>query len=290
MDTKFSSLVDKALQKYGLPTWVKPYVSEYVRGNPLNAIKHATSFIEIRRKKGEITRDYVRLPNGLTFKISFVEEVLSLFHYGEERVNEIYERWSKEPGYDNLERKKRFAELAQLSKKHLRAIKNLMEGIGIQQKQPRKDVIDLFDYIESLNDWDDRVIVSGIFLRYSFSYPFGFVFYKVFYPVAPEFMRSFGKAFTVKTDATGWLDAESRHIAYEHRESEHLMKLSEELLRRIYASISSEESTAKSSGIAGEIKLLRDISVAYPLHVLNELGAPIDVDKEVKSITRKRAG
>ncbi len=289
MDTKFSSIVNKTMEKYGLPPWVKPYVFEYIKGNPMGAIRHATSFVEIRRKKGEITREYVRLPNGLTFKIDFIEEVLSLFHYGEERIDEIYGRWSKEPGYDNLERKKHFAELSQLSKRHLRAIKNLMEGIGIQQRQPRRGVVELFDYISSLKDWDDRILASGIFIKYSFSFPFGLVFYKVFYPVAPEFMRSFGKAFTVKTDATQWLEAESKRIAFEKRDSEHLRELADQLLSRISSSISSEESLAKSSGISGEIKLLRDVSVAYPLHVLSELGSPIDVDKKVKAITRKRA-
>ncbi len=284
MDAKFSSLVDRTMHRYGLPPWLKPYVFDYIKSNPLNAIKHATSFIEIRRKKGEITREHVRLPNGFTFRIGFIEEMLSLFRYGEERIDQIYGRWAAEPGYEDLERKKRYRELSLLSKKHLRAIDNLMEGIGIELRKPKKEVKELFDYIEALSSWDDRIIASGIFIKYSFSYPFGFVFYKVFYPVAPEFMRSFGKAFNATTEATHWLEGEAKKIAFEKKDSGELRGITEQLLARISASISSEEQTAKANGIANEVKLLQNIALAYPLHVLAELGVDIEVSKEVKKV------
>lgn len=285
-DGKFAGIVEKTMQRYNMPAWLKPYIYSYIKSNPLSAIKHATSFIEIRRKKGEITREYVRLPNGLTFDIKFINEILSLFYYGEERIGSIYARWSKEPGYENSEYKKRFAELSVLSKKHQRAIRNLMQGIGITPVKPRREVIEVFDYVESTSEWHDRILISGLFIKYSYSYPFAFVFYKVFYPVAPEFMRSFGKAFTADDASKTWLDIETKRIVKE-TENGHLMELARNVLTKTAASINSEVKIAKENKVEPEVKLLRDISVAYPLHMVSEFGVQIDPDKEAKDIIKK---
>lgn len=284
---RLTSIIDRTMQKYGIPMWFKPYLAGYIRSNPVSAIRHATSFVETRRKKGEITRDHVVLPNGLEFKMGFITELLSLFYYGEERLSDIYEGWSREPGYDDLEYKKRFMEFSALSKRHIRAIRNLMEGIGIEPRQPGKEITGLFDHIESIGEWQDRVLMSGILIKYSFSYTFGFVFFKVFYPVATDFMRSFGKTFTSTTPTTSWLNSEAERIVMEEANSSHILEFTRSNLERISRSIESEMPLAKANGIGNEARLLHTISIAYPLHVLHDLGMRIDVEKEVKSIMKR---
>lgn len=285
---KVTGIIDSTMQKYGIPTWFKPYLFSYARSNPLGAIKHATSFVETRRKKGEITRDHVMLPNGLRFRIGFIEELLSMFYYGEERLAGTYSKWASEPGYNDIEYKKRFQEFSELSRKHMRAIRNLMDGIGLEPKKPKKEVADLFDYIDSTDNWEDRIIISGIIVRYSFSYTFGFVFYKAFYPVASDFMRSFGKTFTSTSDVTAWLGSEAQRLVMERHGDPHIAEFARQALQRVSSSIASEMPLAKSNGIEAEVRLLHSISIAYSLHVLSDLGVRIDVDREVKSIIGKR--
>lgn len=282
--SKVAGLIDRTMQKYGIPTWFKPYLFDYIKRNPISAVRHATSFVEIRRKKGEITRDHVRLPNGQSFGIGFIDELLSLFYYGEERLSQIYSRWSDEPGYENLEYKRRFGEFSELSRKHMRALHNLMSGIGLTPKPPRREITGLFDYIEGTKGWEDRVLMAGIFVRYSFSYTFGFVFFKVFYPVASDFMRSFGKTFTSPSEATSWLGGESARLVMETQDSQRMMDFARATLARISAAIGSEMPLAKANGIENEVRLLHSISIAYPLHVLYDYGLKMDVDKEVRSI------
>lgn len=265
-DLGFSGTVDKLMQKYGIPQWLKPYIYSYIKRNPVNAIKRATSFIDIRRKKGEITKDYVKLPNGMTFKMEFISHILNLFYYGETRLESIYAAWSKEQLLASPEYRKRFAELSALSKRHSRAIRNLMEGLGIKIEPVKKSVSDVFDHFESVKGQDDRLIISGIVLKYAYSFPFGFVFYRAFYPVSSEFMRSFGKAFTANTELSNWLTEEAKSICIRSADRAHVLSIITETLRMTSSSIDAELPVAKKSGIADEMLLLRDVSLSL-IHI-----------------------
>ncbi|MCL4390724.1 hypothetical protein M1578_00775 [Candidatus Marsarchaeota archaeon] len=280
------SVVDKTLEKYNVPTWLKPYIYDYVKSDPINAIKRATSFIEVRRKRGEVTREYVRLPNGMEFNIDFIQHVLSLFHYGEERIAAIYEKWSKEPtGYDYVQYANHFSQLAETTKKHVRAIRNLMEGMGIKPLEPTPEAVAVFDGLSAISDWKSRVLASGLLLKYTYGYPFGFIFYRVFYPASPEFMRSFGKAFKNDSNANTWLEEEAKRIVKEKElEDSAITELAENLLSKAYDSVGSELKIAKKAHVEREAQLLMDVSLAYPLHALYEQGLEIDIDSEIKKI------
>lgn len=284
----FGAMVDKALDKYNIPTWLKPYIYDYVKGDPLNAVRRATSFIEVRRKRGEVTRSYVRLPNGMEFGMEFIQHVLSLFHYGEERIAEIYESWSKEPaGYDYVQYAKGFGQLAETTRKHVRAIRNLMEGMGIRPLPPTPEAMSVFDALNSLSDWKARVLASGLILKYTYGYPFGFVFYRVFYPASPEFMRSFGKAFKSNDGDNAWLEDEAKRIVREREiDAGNIISIAENLLSKAYNSVEAELQTAKKARIEREAQLLMDVSLAYPLHALYDQGLGIDVDAEIKKIKK----
>lgn len=278
------------MQRYNIPTWMKPYIIRYIRENPINAIKQATSFIEIKRKKGEVTNKYVKLPNGMTFDMGFVNNILSLFYYGEERLSKMYAEWATEPvDYEHAEYKARFNELSKLSEKHVRAIRNLIQGLGIKPQAPSKEAIEVFDYISQIRDWDDRIIASGFIIKYSYAYPFGFVFYKVFYPASPEFMRSFGKVFINDTERSKWLEEEAERIIKEREESDQTLNLTRDILKKTFKSIQAEMVEAKKAGIEKEAKLLRDISVAYPFHTLEGIIPEIDAQKEVNQIINSRS-
>ena len=283
------AMVDKALEKYNVPTWLKPYIYDYVKSDPINAIKKATSFIEVRRKRGEVTSEYVRLPNGMEFNIDFIQHVLSLFHYGEERIAAIYETWSKEPtGYNHAQYPAHFGQLAEITKKHVRAIRNLMEGMGIKPLDPTQEAVAVFDGLGAISDWKSRVLASGLLLKYTYGYPFGFIFYRVFYPASPEFMRSFGKAFKNDGDANAWLEEEAKRIVREKELADPaIMGLAENLLSKAYDSVGSELKIAKKAHVEREAQLLMDVSLAYPLHALYEQGLAIDIDEEIKKIKRR---
>ena len=49
-------VVDSVLARYKLPAWVKPYVYKYAKDNPLSAVKFAISLVDVKRRKGEVTR------------------------------------------------------------------------------------------------------------------------------------------------------------------------------------------------------------------------------------------
>jgi len=280
------AIVDKTLEKYNIPLWLKPYIYSYIKEDPVSALKHATSFIEVRRKRGEVTRDFVRLPNGMTFDINFIQHVLSLFYYGEDRISAIYGSWAKEPAeYEYVHYAKRFGQLAETTKKHVRAIHNLMEGMGIKPLDPTSEAISVFDELGAIADWRSRVLASGLILKYTYGYPFGFVFYRVFYPASPEFMRSFGKAFKSDDEDNAWLESEAKRIVKEGViDSESIIKLTEDLLSKAYDSVGSELRMAKKAHIEREAHLLMDVSLAYPLHTLYDQGLSIDIDAEIKKI------
>ena len=282
------SIIDGLMLKYGIPEWVKPYVYRYIKGNPIHVIKHATSFVEFKRAKGEVTRSQVKLPNGLKFDIKFVMHILDMFYYGEERISSIYASWASERvGVEDHEYPEHFSELSMASQAHARAVKNLIEGLGNKLSDPSKEAKDVFDCINSIKDWKHRVIMSGVILRRTYGIPFGYIFYKVFYPTAPEFMRSFGKVFERTSSTASWGEEESKRIISSHMVDEPaLMGEARKLLALIYKSISAELPYAKEQHIEPEIKLLMELAIAYPIHALKDFGMRIDIEEEIGAVKR----
>ncbi len=286
MGILYDSLISAAMKRYGVPEWLKPYIYKYAKGSDLETIKRAINFINVRRKKGQITGKQVTLPNGVVFDIKAVIHILNQFHYGTEREAEIATAWSKEQtDYDHANFTKHFRNVAETREKHSRALKNLVEGLGYKTGGPTKEITKVFDTLAGLDEWPDRLIATEVIIKDSYSKPFGFIFYKVFYPVSPEFMRSLGKAFVPKDVQEDWAIGEiKRVIGIGALTQEHVLDLAERMLALIYRSLEAERILAKKAGIEREALLLRDISVAYPLHSLQELGIGLDVDKEMKRI------
>jgi hypothetical protein len=279
------SIIDSALNKYNVPTWVRPYIYKYVKENPVSTVKFAISLVDVKRKKGEVTKTHVKLPNGKEFKMESILKLLNLFYYGEESIASLEKHWATESKDRNAEFETHFQEMSDIDYKYTRAIKNLTEGLGHSVGQQNESIKKLFDYISSIENWNDRIVATGLILRYSYARTFGTVFYKVFYPVAPEFMRSFGKAFRTVDDAERWDSEEARRrIRNNSIDKEHTLELVREILPRIMLPIEKNMSLAKELELENEVKLLCDISIAYPFQVLSELGMELDVEKEVKQV------
>lgn len=283
-----SGVVDPLLKKYGVPIWVKPYLNEYIRSDPINAIKRATSFVDVKRKKGQVTNNSVVLPNNTVFKIESVVGIVSLFFYGEERSVQIAEKWSSKPDYLNKEYVKHFSEMVEIEKRHLRAIKNLLEGLGHKPLPPSETVKEVFDYIENLQDWNERLVAMNIIIKSTYGTAFGMMFYKVFYFVMPEYMRSFGKAFDYQGEEIEWGFEEAKRIISEKCINEgRLIEMSERILTLISKTINSEMLFADEAGITREAELLKKVALAYPLHIYSDLGINIDIEGELKKIYKE---
>lgn len=281
------NVIDDILNKYDIPLWVKPYIYDYIKSDPLNAVKHATSFIEVKRKKGEVTSKYVKLPNSIVFDMDSVIHILSLFLYGEERSAEIYKKWSSELAFENKRYITFYKDMVSVGKKHARAIKNLIAGLGRKADEPTKYVVDVFDFIESIKNWNERMITTNLLMRYAYGISFGVTFYRTFYFVMPEYMRSFGKAFSETTDESLWGEEEAKRIiTNDALPKGRLMELSEDVISKIVKSIDFEMPIAKNAKIENEAKLLRTISIVYPLHAMSELGIDINIKNEIKTINK----
>ncbi|MDE1810792.1 MAG: hypothetical protein KGH66_02015 [Candidatus Micrarchaeota archaeon] len=279
-------VVGPILRRYNVPEWVDPYVYKYLKSNPISVVKFATSFIDTKRKKGEVTKRYVKLPNGTTFSMDSVIHLLNLFYYGEDRMVGIYKGWS-ESGGGNAEYAARFAAMIPSKAKHARAIKNMMEGLGRrpEAKEP-KELKEVFDYIGSIETWNDRILATNIVLRGSYANVFGSIFFKAFYPVSPEFMRSLGKAFESDAVDNQWGFEEAKKIVQEGLvPTDRVLELARSLTARVLLSIEANMKFARQAKILMEMELLRDISIASPFHTLKELGIEIDVNSEVKRVT-----
>lgn len=283
-------LVDSAMRKYGVPEWVRPYALRYIKDNPISSVKFAISLVDIKRKKGEVTKTEVRLPNGKVFRIGSIIKVLNLFFYGEDSIAHIERSWASNSPDRNAEYERRFLEMADVDSKYARAIKNLVEGLGSKIGDEHKSITHTFDHISALDRWNERILTTGIILRYSYAKTFGTVFYKAFYPASPEFMRSFGKAFGNKKEKERWDSQEAaRLISTGAISKEDALAVSGEVLARILWSIESNMKLAKELGIEREVRLLSDVSIAYPFHVLSELGIELDVEREVKLVKSRAA-
>ncbi len=281
-------IVGKALDKYNVPDWVRPYIFKHAMTHPVSAVKFALSFIDTKRKKGEVTKEYVRLPNGLRIRMAYILRVLNLLYCGEERMAEMYAVWSMRSSEPNQAYSEHFHNTATADKRHARAIKNLIEGLGYKIGDTPKEIMDVFDYVESMKSWNDRIIAAAIVLRGAYASAFGIMFYKVFYPAAPEFMRNFRKAFQ-DSEALWECEEAIRIIHGDEMQDDHVLELTRNILSRVLYSISANMQMATKSGIEPEVKLLSEIAIAYPFHALKEMGVDVDINKEVENIKRNVA-
>jgi hypothetical protein len=281
-------LIDSALEKYDLPEWVRPYAYKYAKDNPISAVKFAISLVDVKRKKGEVTKTTVKLPNGTVFKMESILKVLDLFYYGEENMSNIEKTWATDSLDRNAEYEKNYLDMAEIELKRTRAIKNLAEGLGHNVGGESKSMASAFERISKIESWKARVITTGIILRYSYTTTFGIVFYKIFYPVSPEFMRSFGKAFVDKNGPERWDTQEAERLIKSGTiEKEQIIQLARDVLACVWWSIDSNMNLAKELGLEKEVKLLSEISIAYPFEKLSELGLDIDVEEEVKLVKKQ---
>ena len=279
-------LVDKVMKKYGVPDWVKPYVYAYIRSNPLNAVRRGISFIDVKRKRGRITGNVIELPNSVQFEVSDITRIVSLFYAGEEESSRIAESWSKDlHDYDSKRYAEHFAALGEIEQKHLRAIKNMLEGLGKKSGSETAEVRALFEKLGSITDWKERIISYDLVLKSSYGSTFGNIFYKVFYPVMPEYMRSFGKAFSSEDVETSWGYEEAKRIIKDgEMDTQRLLQLFNDLLPLVGSIVNANMDIADKAGISKEVSLLRDIAIAYPVYIAKECGADIDAEKETAAI------
>ena len=279
-------LVDKVMKKYGVPDWVKPYVYAYIKSNPLNAVRRGMSFIEVKRKRGRITGNVIELPNSVQFEVSDITRIVSLFYAGEEESSRIAESWSKDlHDYDSKRYADHFAALGEIEQKHLRAIKNMLQGLGKNSAGETAEVRTLFEKLGSITDWKERIISYDLVLKSSYGSTFGNIFYKVFYPVMPEYMRSFGKAFSSEDAETSWGYEEAKRIIRDGEiDAQRLLQLFNDLLPLVGSIINANMDIADKAGISKEVSLLRDIAIAYPVYIAKECGADIDAEKETAAI------
>lgn len=277
-------LIESTMAKYGIPAWAKPYIYRYASRHPLSAIKHAKSFVDVRRKRGEVTSKFVKLPNGMAIELQLIAKLVSMFFYSEKRMMEITNSWLSGMQPTNTLYTKHFEIEVEAQAKRMRALNNLAEGLNLKIDENAEQLSSVYDYVASLTDWKERIIATNMILRYSYAKSFGFIFYKMFYPVSPELMRTLGKAFA-ETENSRWGENEAQRVVRDAEIShERLVEITAQLLARIYRSIEDNRALAAKAGMVNEVELLRDIAIAYPLHAINELGVQIDVDKEVKEI------
>ncbi|ASI13534.1 membrane protein [Candidatus Mancarchaeum acidiphilum] len=277
--------IKEVLKNYNMPLWISDYVDAYIREDPLNSMKRATSFINVKRKRGSVTSTYVILPNGIKFSMSDISKILSLFYYGEKQVELMAESWSSRPDPVHVNYVKHFINVGKAEKRHLRAIKNLMDGLMRKPEEPPQIIKDVFSYIMNLDQWEERFIALYMIMRYSYSAIFGQVFYKVFYFVMPEFMRSFGKVYIDENGDLKWALEETRNMIKNGSISEsRVLKISEDLLSLIEASVKYEISITKDLEVEKEIRLMLKVAIAYPLHELKDLGVNVDIKKEESTI------
>ena len=282
---EIDSLVDSAMSKYGLPPWTKPFIYRYARRSPVRAFKFATSLVDIKRKKGRLGKDYISLPNGTKFKSESLAKLLCLFYYGEESMANVERRWASGKGEPNAVYSSRFEEMASSDTRKARAIRNLIEGFGHRLDESPETISKVFSSISGLEGWNERIVATGLLIRYSYSHTFGLIFYKAFYPVSPELMRSVGKAFD--DGGERWDSTEAlRIISSGEMGREQLLELARNVLACVAYSIECNMHLAKELGIEREVKLLMDISIAYPFEVLKEHGIELDVPQEVARAIR----
>ncbi|MEM0086999.1 MAG: hypothetical protein QW774_01305 [Candidatus Micrarchaeaceae archaeon] len=282
--------IDSLIEENNLPKWLKSYALSYLKNDPINALAKAVGFVFFGRKHGHFDEKYVYLPNKMKFSMKDVAYVSMLFRYGEKRLSEITAAWSRNANVADPYIS-HFMKMSAIYAKHAMALNSMLAGLGeYKEFKPNKAVSDVFDYIEKINLNYGRIIATDLILRYSYAKTFGFAFYRTFYPVSTEFMRGIGKVFASDSDESIRGEQEAiRVLDARLIESEYILGIARELLKRICISINSLMPIAKRMHLENEIMFIRDVSVAYPLHIMSEHGITVQPDDEAKSIISESA-
>lgn len=281
------ALIDAQLDKYGVPAWARPYVYKYATRNTVHTIKFAISLIDVGRKKGAVSREGVRLPNGATIPTESIAKLVNIFFYGKERIADVETAWVNSKASRNPEYEKEYRKLSSIDHAQARAIRNMMEGMGRKLGDEPNTISPIIDKLSRIEKWELRVVATGIVINYSYVKTFGTMFFKAFYHVVPEYMRTLGKAFTTKDAPERWDVGEAKRlIASGELSGPETIAFVEDLLLSVKKSIDLNMKMAKSMGLEAEIQLLEEIALAYPLNTLKEAGLDIDVQKTVGKIYR----
>ena len=281
------ALIDVQLDKYGVPAWTRPYVYKYATRNTVHTIKFAISLIDVGRKKGSLSKDGVRLPNGTTIPIESIARLVNVFFYGKERIAEIERDWARNRTLQNPIYEREYKRLSIIDHAQARAIRNMIEGMGKKVGEEPDTLSPIMDNLLSIEDWRKRVIATGVVINYSYVKTFGSMFFKAFYSVVPEYMRTLGKAFVNKEAAERWDVAEAKRIILKGDiGDQELISFVEGLLVSVKKTIDLNMKMAKLMGLEAEMELLEELALAYPLNTLKELGIDIDVQKTVGRIYR----
>ncbi|MGC8571794.1 MAG: hypothetical protein ACP5RI_00735 [Candidatus Micrarchaeia archaeon] len=283
-------IIRSFINKYNLPEWLIPYIKDYLKKKNYN-IKYILTFINYGRKKGDVKAENITLPNGVVFKRKHMVHLLNLLYYSINSMSSVSKYWS-EHSWDNLELKERFISITDIENGRALIIKNLIEGLNynIYKNPPSKELENTFNYIKNLNDWNERIVSKEIILNYSYAIPFGYVFYKIFYPIAPTYIRSFGKKFFDKESCELEDKKDAEMIISDNLISEgRLKQLLKDLIINTIKSINVEIDNAKEANIYDEIILLRNIAAVYPLYKIKEINKDIYIedlfkDKDIKKL------
>ncbi|MGC8586890.1 MAG: hypothetical protein ACP5K9_01200 [Candidatus Micrarchaeia archaeon] len=276
-------VIDPIIKKYNLPPWVKLYAAKYIKKNPSKVISAAFGFVNYGRKKGAISGGKIILPNKYEFDIDTVAYISELFLYGDRKLAEIATIWSSrqmDPYKDH------YAKLSKAYESDAHAINSLLEGLKKKPNfEPTKELEELFAYIKGIDNAYMRIVALDFIIKYAYAKTFGSVFFKAFYPVSPEFMRQLKSVLNYNSGEFSFGEAEAMRIIKEKVIPEtELLESAKRILMLICNSIKSEMQIAKKAGIATEISLLGEVSIAYPLHIIADAGVSISPDAEAESI------
>ncbi len=275
-------MLDPLMDKYDIPEWARTYIYRYATAHPIKTVSFAISLIDSGRRKGRVMNDRVIMPNGSSLDIRPISKLLNLFLYGEDRMARMEMKWTEQQG-GGRDYKEHFAEIAEMDMKRAKAIKNLMYGLKQKVEPNQGSIAEVFDNVEGLSSWNDRVIATGIILRYSYAATFGMVFYRAFYSVAPEYMRSFGKAFKEKRERWDTIEA-FRILGSGEADHRHAVELARDLLSDVLNSVHSNMDIAEEMNLKSEMELISEISIAHPFKMLCDAGISLDIDGEVRRV------
>ncbi|MEM0148127.1 MAG: hypothetical protein QXY10_00855 [Candidatus Micrarchaeaceae archaeon] len=274
------NIIEKAIDRYGLPKWLLAYVADYIKADPMPRAKRLLSFAKTEREMGSIKQGYIMLPNGMYISMEFIGRVLSVFYYGEKKSSEIYAKWAERGrGIGNeIAYKQSFEQLSAMAERHGKAIKSIMDALKIKRQEEHEE---LFDFMYGIEEWSQRLIMSGIIIKDAYASTFGTAFYKAFYRVMPEFMRSFGKAFS-SDNIFGVIESEAEE-AIKKLEEKETIEFAREALPIVRDSIATKLYLADKEGIGDEARLLGRVAIAAPLYHISKFFS-IDARKEEEMI------
>ena len=284
MAKAYAAFLDKVLEKQGIPTWAVGPIVEYLRSRKekIGTIKSLLAIIS-SRKKPVLTKTTIKLQNGMEFKIKDILYVVSLFYFGEAMMHRILEKWMQEKSKPALEYTLHFQQLLDITDTHKNAIKNLLDGMDYNLVAPPQHIKAVFDAVEHVSNWDERIFVIGFLLRNTYDASFGAVFYKIFYKISPEYMKLVSAALDYKADEAKWFEAKSVSIISENKISPNkVIELTHSIVFLINKSIKKEMSRARKMHIYSEIDLLRRIAIAHVFTELSNFVPGIDANKEEK--------